>query len=178
MTVGKQGGQGCKETLIEAGTSFKGSFASDCPIVVKGRIEGDLSGPSLTVSSTGSVSGTVKVKELRSEGELSGEYDAEVVQLSGTVKDNTVIRAKHLEVKLNPERGRLQVVFGECELEVGDVPSKDESLAELAAQAAKEAEVESPGPKTDPPPSEAAAAPAPDNGKRGGRKTSVAPPAE
>jgi cytoskeletal protein CcmA (bactofilin family) len=135
MSVGDIGKK--RETLIEAGTAFKGSFASDCPIVVKGRIEGDLSGPSLTVSSTGAVSGTVKVKELRSDGELSGEYDAEVVHLSGVVKDNTIIRAKHLEVKLSPERGRLQVVFGECELEVGDVPSKEDSLAEHDSKHAK-----------------------------------------
>src|SRR5688572_25798029 len=87
-----------KQTTVEEGTRFKGAFASDCPIVVRGRIEGEISGPSLTVSATGSVSGTVKVKELRSEGELSGEYDAEVVRLSGTVKDNTVIRARSLEV--------------------------------------------------------------------------------
>lgn len=184
MTVGKYSGQsqasqGKQETLIEAGTTFKGSFDSDCPIVVKGRIEGELSGPSLTVSSTGAVSGKVKVKELRSDGELSGEYDAEVVQLSGTVKDNTVIRAKHLEVKLSPERGRLQVVFGECDLEIGDVPSKDESLAELERSAAAErAESESaPGPKTDPPPADDAAGEG-GKGGRGPRRSSTSAPAE
>jgi cytoskeletal protein CcmA (bactofilin family) len=172
-----------KQTLIEAGTTFKGSFASDCPIVVRGRVEGDLSGPSLTVSSTGVVSGTVKVTKLTSDGELSGEYDAEIVQLSGVVKDNTVIRAKTLEVKLSPERGRMQVVFGECDLEVGDVPSAEETLAAAEAAAlpgapvvdvapsaaiaeaaafamgASPAEAEEEGaPKTDPPPAGAAEA--------------------
>jgi len=33
-----------------------------------------------------------------------------------------VIRAKTLEVKLSVEQGKLQVVFGECELEVGNPP--------------------------------------------------------
>ena len=33
---------------------------------------------------------------------------------------NTVIRAKSLEVKLTPPEGKMQVVFGECNLEVGD----------------------------------------------------------
>ncbi len=119
-----------RQTLIEAGTTFRGSFASDCPIVVKGRIEGEVSGPSLTVSATGAVSGTVKVTKLCSDGELSGEYDADVVQLSGVIKDNTVIRARSLEVKLSPERGRMQVVFGECDLEVGDVPSAQAAVAD------------------------------------------------
>jgi cytoskeletal protein CcmA (bactofilin family) len=119
-----------KETLIEQGTEFKGSFASDCPVVVKGRVEGDISAPSLVVSKTGAVSGIVKVKELRSEGELAGEYEADAVHLSGTVKDKTVIRARSLEVKLNPERGRMEVVFGECELDVGDMPTKEDAVAE------------------------------------------------
>jgi cytoskeletal protein CcmA (bactofilin family) len=119
-----------KQTLIEEGTKFSGSFASDCPIVVKGAIDGDISGPSLTVSATGAVSGKVKVKELRSEGSISGEYDADLVELSGRVQDNTIIRAKRLEVKLAPERGRMQVVFGECELDVGEIPTKAEAIEE------------------------------------------------
>lgn len=136
MGQGHEAGSGGRQTLIEAGTAFRGSFSSDCPIVVKGRIEGEISGPSLTVSATGSVSGTVKVQELRSEGELSGEYDAELVELSGTVKDNTVIRAKSLEIRLTPERGRMQVVFGECELAVGDVPTEKAAVSEAEAAAA------------------------------------------
>jgi cytoskeletal protein CcmA (bactofilin family) len=108
-----------KVTLVEDGTQFKGSLSSNCPVEVKGRIEGDLTAPSLTVSATGSVHGKVKVGEIRSEGELAGEFDADLVQLSGTVRDNTVIRAKSLEVKLTPVNGKMQVIFGECELEIG-----------------------------------------------------------
>jgi cytoskeletal protein CcmA (bactofilin family) len=86
---------------------------------VKGKIEGDLNAPALAVSSSGAVHGRIKVGEIRSQGELAGEFDADTVQLSGTVRDNTVIRAKSLEVKLSPPNGKMQVVFGECELEVG-----------------------------------------------------------
>lgn len=125
--MSEQGTRG-KQTLIEEGTDFKGSFSSDCPIIVKGKISGDISGPSLTVSSTGAVAGSVKVKEMRSEGEISGEYEADIVQLSGKIKDKTVIRAKSLEVKLASETGRVEVVFGECELAVGDMPSKEEAV--------------------------------------------------
>jgi cytoskeletal protein CcmA (bactofilin family) len=108
-----------KRTLVEEGTQFKGSLSSDCPVEVKGRIEGDVSAPALAVSVSGAVHGKVKVGEIRSEGELAGEFDADTVQLSGTVRDNTTLRAKSLEVKLAPQNGKMQVIFGECELEVG-----------------------------------------------------------
>jgi cytoskeletal protein CcmA (bactofilin family) len=111
---------GDKQTLVEEGTQFKGSLSSNCPVVVRGRIEGDVQAPSLTVSTSGAVHGKVKVDELRSKGEIAGEFDAEIVQLSGSVKDNTIIRAKSLEVKLSPTTGKLQVVFGECTLDVGE----------------------------------------------------------
>jgi cytoskeletal protein CcmA (bactofilin family) len=115
---------GDRKTLVEEGTQFKGSLSSNCPIVVRGRIEGDVQAPSLTISGSGAVHGKVKVEELRSQGELSGEFDADVVQLSGSVKNNTIIRAKSLEVKLAPTNGKLQVVFGDCTLDVGDPTAK------------------------------------------------------
>jgi cytoskeletal protein CcmA (bactofilin family) len=145
-----------RKTLVEEGTHFKGSLSSNCPIEVKGRVEGDLTAPALAVSASGAVHGKVKVGEMRSQGELAGEFDADVVQLSGTVKDNTVIRAKSLEVKLSSPDSKMQVVFGECSLEVG---------AE-----APPANVAVPAPPAEPPPrlSEAPKAPTP----------SVRPPAD
>jgi len=118
MMDSKNGTQN-RKTLVEEGTQFKGSLSSNCPIEVRGLIEGDVSAPALSVSASGAVHGRVKVGEMRSEGELAGEFDADVVQLSGTIKDNTVIRAKSFEVKLAPANGKMQVIFGECELEVG-----------------------------------------------------------
>lgn len=115
-------------TLVEEGTQFKGSLSSKCPIEVKGRVEGDLNAPSLSVSSTGAVHGKVKVAELYSEGEIAGEFDADLVQLSGVVKDNTVVRTKSLEVKLTPANGRMQVMFGECALEVGEAPTREAAV--------------------------------------------------
>src|SRR5258708_9106211 len=85
----RNGELGGKRTLVEEGTQFKGTLSSSCPIVVKGRIDGDISAPSLQVSSTGSVPGKVKVGAIESQGELSGEFDADVIQLSGTVKATT-----------------------------------------------------------------------------------------
>jgi len=121
-----------RKTLVEEGTQFKGSLTSDCPIEVKGRVEGDLTAPALTVSASGAVHGKVKVGEMKSQGELAGEFDADVVQLSGTVRDSTVIRARSLEVKLTPASGKMQVVFGECELEVGSEPLPKESPKDRA----------------------------------------------
>jgi len=118
-----------KQTLIEDDTEFKGKLSSKCPVVVKGTVDGEIAGPSLHVSASGTVSGQVKVTELRSEGTIGGEFDAETVHLAGTVKSNTVIKARSLEVKLAPQTGRLQVTFGECELSVGEVPSKENAVS-------------------------------------------------
>ena len=114
-----------KRTLVEEGTELKGSLTSTCPVLVRGKIEGSVNAPALTVSPSGSVSGKAKVGELQAEGQISGEFDADVVQLSGKVHDRTVIRAKTLSVQLSSESGKLQVVFGECELAVGDPAPPD-----------------------------------------------------
>lgn len=116
-----------KRTLVEEGTTFKGSLSSTCPILVKGSVEGDVSAPSVTVAAGGAVSGKVKAGELKSDGQISGEFDVEKVTLSGVVNNNTVIKAKSFEVKLAAGAGKMQVVFGECELEVGDMPSREKS---------------------------------------------------
>lgn len=133
-----------KRTVVEEGTHFQGNLSSTCPIDVRGRVEGDIQAPSLTVSAAGAVHGKAKVGSVRSEGELSGEFEAETIELSGTVKDKTVIRARSLEVKLSSTRGQ-QVLFGDCELSVGDEPSEHDVVEEPAAQAdAVQADVSEP----------------------------------
>ncbi len=112
-----------KQTLVEEGTSFKGTMTSTCPVVVRGRIEGEIQTPALTVTESGAVHGKAKVGTLSSQGEISGELDAETVQLSGKVNDNTVIKARSLEVKLSTESGKKQIVFGNCELNIEPGPS-------------------------------------------------------
>lgn len=82
------------------------------------------------------MSGKVKVGELRSEGTIAGELDADSVHLAGTVKSDTIIRARSLEVRLQPPSGRMQVTFGQCELAVGDVPTKEEAVAAASARPA------------------------------------------
>jgi cytoskeletal protein CcmA (bactofilin family) len=101
-----------KRTLVEDGTTFKGSLTSTCPVVVQGSIEGDVEGPSLTVSATGAVSGTIVTSDLKSEGRISGDFDVDTAQLAGSVASDTVIRAASLDVKLAVESGKLQLTFG------------------------------------------------------------------
>lgn len=120
-----------KRTVVEEGTHFTGNLSSTCPIDVRGRVEGDVQAPSLTVSARGAVHGHAKVGSVHSEGELSGEFEADIVELSGTVKDKTVIRARSLEVRLSSAKGQ-QVIFGDCELSVGDEPSEHDMVEEPA----------------------------------------------
>lgn len=129
-----QDGASDKRTVVDEGTSFKGALSSKCPIDVRGRIEGDVETPALNISATGAVHGRVKVGSVQSEGEIAGEFTADHVELAGSVLDNTVIRARSLEVKLSSERGRLQVVFGECELSVGDEPTEHAFLPVIVEQ--------------------------------------------
>ncbi len=121
-----------KQTLVEEGTSFKGTMTSTCPVVVRGRLEGDIETPALTVTASGAVHGRAKVGSLSSEGEVSGELDAETIELSGKVCDNTIIKARTLEVRLSAESGKKQVFFGNCELNVGE-PRNPEQSARAAS---------------------------------------------
>jgi len=151
-----------KHTLVEEGTEFKGTMSSSCPIVVMGKVEGDVAGPVIHVTPSGVVAGVVKVKSLHSAGELAGEVEAETVQISGRVRDRTVIRARSLEVSLNVQKGGMQVVFGECELAIGDEPNKEAAVAAALA-----------------PPAPGATAAAPSDAKQaGGKAGSAAPAAE
>jgi cytoskeletal protein CcmA (bactofilin family) len=116
-----------KKTIIEEGTEFKGTLSASCPILARGRIEGEISGPALEVTDTGSVAGQVKVTELRSRGELAGHFEADEVMLSGRVRDETVITAKALEV--TPARaGAVAVELDDCELQIGELPSKEAAI--------------------------------------------------
>jgi len=122
-----------KHTLVEEGTEFKGTMSSSCPIVVMGKVEGDVAGPVIHITPSGVVAGVVKVKELHSAGELAGEIEADTVQISGKVRDRTVIRARSLDVSINAAKGGMQVVFGECELAIGNEPNKEAAIAAAVA---------------------------------------------
>jgi cytoskeletal protein CcmA (bactofilin family) len=142
-----------KRTLIEEGTEIKGNLASKCPILVMGSIEGQISGPSMEVAESGCVSGRTKVKELRSRGDLSGEFEADSIELAGRVHDQTVIRAKSISVVFKANGGN-SVQFGDCELSVGDAPDKQAAIAEATGGGRKRTE-----PRPEPRPAPAKASP-------------------
>lgn len=145
MTTGKQ-------TIVEAGTELRGTIASTCAVVVHGRVEGEIDAPELLISNNGAVRGRVRVGSLRSEGEISGEFEAETLELAGRVQDNTVIRAKRMDVKLASEEGKYQVIFGECDLAVGEAPV-DESGAKRprSARGKRDGRSEPPSPRDEEP---------------------------
>lgn len=152
-----------KKTLVEEGTEFIGTMRATCPIVVRGKIEGDVDAPAVSVTGSGSVSGNVKAKRVDSQGVLAGSVEADEVSLAGEVRSDTVIRARSLEVKLAAKQGRLEVTFGDCILDVGDAVA-DRVVADDTAKASAPAE----------PPATLVAAQEPassrDNGSRGSRK--------
>lgn len=112
-----------RETIIADGTVMKGSVNSDCPVTVSGKIDGELEAPTLHITQSGSVNGQILVEKINSEGEISGEIEAQEVILSGKVRDKTSIKAKTLEVKLNAQDPDvLNLTFGECSIDVGNEP--------------------------------------------------------
>jgi cytoskeletal protein CcmA (bactofilin family) len=122
-----------KQTVVEDGTEVEGTIRSKCPVKVSGIVKGDVATPSLLVTSSGSVKGQVKVAELKSEGEIAGQIEADNVQLSGRVSDQTSIKATTIEVKLAQQDGKLQVTFGNVELNVGERPAKAETASSAKA---------------------------------------------
>jgi cytoskeletal protein CcmA (bactofilin family) len=137
-------GAGHRKNVIDQGTTFKGVLTATSTVVVLGVIEGEVSGPAVEVEESGVLRGKAKLAELRSRGELAGEFEADEVELSGRVRDQTVIRTKSLLVGAPGRPGGSEATFGECQIDVGEVPSKEQAIA--AALAANRA--------APPPPSE------------------------
>ena len=87
-------GRSGKRTLIDEGTELKGSVKSSCPVVVMGRVEGDVSGPSVEIAERGTVIGKVKAvqfvrpalergalfRQIRPPVIVSGDWPSRVVQ--------------------------------------------------------------------------------------------------
>jgi cytoskeletal protein CcmA (bactofilin family) len=122
-----------KRTLVDEGTELKGTIKSTCPVVIAGRVEGDISGPSIEIAEKGFVTGTVKAAEVVSRGEVYGLIEAENLELSGKIQDGTVIVARSLDIKVNRLGPREPIQFGECELSIGEEPNKAAAIAKATA---------------------------------------------
>ena len=87
-----------KATVVAEGTEFKGSFSSDCPIVVKGVVEGDVMAPSLTVEPSGTVQGDVAVG-ISHTGETPDTLAvlrASIEEVTGVGFGNQLVHTDHL----------------------------------------------------------------------------------
>jgi cytoskeletal protein CcmA (bactofilin family) len=131
------------KSVIDRGTTMKGSISSSSTVLVLGVLEGEVIGPAVEVEVGGVLVGKAKVGELRSRGELAGEFEADDVELSGRVRDQTVIRAKALLVApVHTSAGEPEALFGECQIDIGDPPSKEQAVAQALATARQPAAAE------------------------------------
>ena len=101
-------------TIVQEGTRFKGDFLSSCPIVVNGQIEGDVKAPSVTVTNSGALQGNVEAKTIACRGTVSGVLEADTIELSGAIAQNTVIRAQRLRLNIESTSGRIELAFGKA----------------------------------------------------------------
>ncbi|MFQ3591158.1 MAG: polymer-forming cytoskeletal protein, partial [Chloracidobacterium sp.] len=92
------------------------------------EVNGELHAPALVIATTGAVHGTVKVDKLHSQGELSGRIDADTIELSGRINDQTTITARSLEVK-SSNGDQPTAIFGNCVIEVGVDPNEPAAQA-------------------------------------------------
>ena len=131
-------------SVIDQGAVFKGTITASSSVVVRGVLEGEITGPGLEVDATGVVVGHAKVTRLRSSGELEGTYEAEQAEVFGRLRDGVLIRADSLTVANSEDDTSTHVFFGECELEIGPLPSQEQAVNEALALAA--ASVAAPAP--------------------------------
>ncbi len=133
-----------RASIIDQGAVFKGTITATSTVIVRGVLEGEITGPGLEVDASGVVIGHAKVTKLRASGELEGTYEAEQAEVYGRLRDGVLIRADSLTVANSEEDTSTHVFFGECELEIGAMPSQEQAVSEALALAA--ASVAAPAP--------------------------------
>jgi hypothetical protein len=133
-----------RASVIDQGAVFKGTITASSTVIVRGTLEGEVTGPGLEVDTSGVVVGHAKVTRLRSSGELEGTYEAEQAEVFGRLRDGVLIRADSLTVANSEEDTSNHVLFGEVELEIGALPDQAQAVAEALALAA--ASVAAPAP--------------------------------
>ena len=99
-------------TIVQDGTDFRGNFTSKCPIVVNGRIQGEVKAPAVTVTDSGVLQGKVEAKTIACRGSVSGVLEADAIELSGDIAQNTIVRAQRLNLNIESTSGRIELAFG------------------------------------------------------------------
>ena len=99
-------------TIVQDGTDFRGDFTSKCPIIVNGRIQGDVKAPTVTITNSGVLQGKVEAKTIACRGSVSGVLEADAIELSGDIAQNTIVRAQRLRLNIESTSGRIELAFG------------------------------------------------------------------
>src|SRR5688572_22488565 len=92
----RSGSRGEPSTIVEEGTHFRGDFVSTCPIIVNGRIDGDVRAPVVTVTTSGALQGKIEAQKISSTGSVAGVLEADAIELSGAIARDTIVRAQRL----------------------------------------------------------------------------------
>ena len=98
-------------TIVDEGTSFRGDFISSCPIVVNGRIEGDVKAPAVTVTTSGALQGKIEAKTISCRGSVAGVLEADVIELTGAIARDTIVRAQRLNLDVESTSGKIELAF-------------------------------------------------------------------
>ena len=101
-------------TIVEEGTDFRGEFTSRCPVIVHGRIEGDVKAPAVTVTTSGALQGKVEAKTIRCKGSVAGVLEADVIELTGAIARDTIVRAQRLNLDVESTSGRIELAFNQA----------------------------------------------------------------
>ena len=111
MDATRPGSRAEPSTIVEEGTYFRGDFISSCPIVVNGRIEGDVRAPAVMVTPSGALQGKIEAKTISSTGSVAGVLEADAIELSGAIARDTIIRAQRLNLDVESTSGRIELAF-------------------------------------------------------------------
>lgn len=101
-------------TVVEEGTSFKGDFTSRCHVIVKGRVEGEMKAPTVTVTASGALQGKVEAKTITCEGSAAGVLEADAIEISGAIARDTILRAQRLNLDVESTSGRIEIAFNQA----------------------------------------------------------------
>ena len=111
MDATRPGSPAEPSTIVAEGSYFRGDFISACPIVVYGRIEGDMRAPAVTVTNSGALHGKIEAQTISSSGSVAGVLEADAIELSGAIARDTIVRAQRLNLDVESTSGRIELAF-------------------------------------------------------------------
>jgi cytoskeletal protein CcmA (bactofilin family) len=111
MDVTRPGSQAEPTTIVAEGTHFRGDFTSRCPMLVNGRIDGDVKAPTVTVTPSGALQGKIEANTITCSGSVAGVLEADSIELSGAIARDTIVRAQRLNLDVESTTGRIEIAF-------------------------------------------------------------------